>query len=128
MLRKTLAPVLAPFLAMAAGALALPASAHAAPPPAPPRAEIPFADHGGVDNWRAVSDREIWFEDLHHRWYRAILTSPAFDLPYAEYIGIDARPSGTLDKFGAIYVHGQHYPFASFEAMPGPPPKKARHR
>ena len=122
MLRKLIGPALATIAAASLGGAAI-----AAPPPAP-RAEIPFADHGGVDNWQAVSDREIWFEDLHHHWFRATLMSPAIDLPFVEHIGIDARPAGTLDKFGGIYVHGRHYPFASFEAMPGPPPKKAHRR
>jgi len=122
MLRKLIAPVLA-----AAAIPGLSASAGAAPPP-PPRAEIPFADQGGVDDWDAVSDREIWFEDLHRHWFRAALMTPAIDLPFAEHIGIDARPTGTLDKFGGIYVHGRHYTFASFEVMPGPPPKKAHRR
>ena len=112
---------------LALAVAAVPLAVHAAPPRPAPRAEIAFADHGGVEDWRAVSDREIWFEDLHRHWYRATLMTPAFDLPFVEHIGIDARPSGTLDKFGGIYVRRQHYMFASFEAMPGPPPKKVKH-
>jgi len=84
-------------------------------------AAIPFANLGGVDDWRADGDRAVYFEDLHHNWYRAELFMPAFDLPYTEYIGIDSRPNGTLDKFGAIYVHGQRYPFESFVKVDGPP-------
>ncbi|MFC3174155.1 hypothetical protein ACFOD9_07825 [Novosphingobium bradum] len=122
MLRKLIMPALA-ALAVAATPLA----AGAAPPP-PPRAEIPFANHGGVDDWRVVSDREIWFRDSHRRWFRAILFTPAIDLPYVERIGIDARPMGTLDKFGGIVVRGQHYDFRSFEAMPGPPPRRIARR
>ena len=121
--RKLIAAALA-----ASAVMALCAPAMAAPPPAAPRAEIAFADQGGVDDWEAVSDREIWFEDLHRHWFRATLMTPALDLPFVEHIGIDARPAGTLDKFGAIYVHGRRYDFASFEAMPGPPPKKAKRR
>lgn len=118
MMRKFMAPVLT-----AAAAISVSAAAVAAAP-SPPPAEIAFADHGGVDNWQAVSDREIWFEDQHRHWYRAMLMTPAFDLPFVEHIGIDARPMGTLDRFGGIIVKGQHYSFRSFERMPGPPPKK----
>ena len=117
MLRKLIGPALAGIAAVSLGATAV---------AAPPRAEIPFADHGGVETWQVVNDREIWFQDQHRHWYRAVLMGPAFDLPFAEQIGIDARPSGTLDKFGGIYVKGRHYVFRSFDAMPGPPPKKAR--
>lgn len=122
MLRKLIAPVLT-ALALAAIPI-VPAAAQAAP--RVPRAEIAFADHGGVDDWRAVSTREVWFRDLHRRWFRAMLMTPAIDLPYVEHIGIDARATGTLDRFGGIYVRGQHYNFVSFEAMPGPPPRKVR--
>lgn len=86
-------------------------------------ASIPFADHGGVSDWRADGNRTIYFQDQHRRWYRATLFAPALDLPYAERIGIDARPSGTLDKFGAVIVKGQRYPFSAFVAVDGPPRK-----
>ena len=91
-------------------------------------AAIHFADHGGVDDWRAAGDRTIYFKDRHRRWYRAELFAPAFDLAFTEQIGIDARPSGTLDKWGAIYVRGQRYPFRSFERAAGPPVRIKRHR
>ena len=107
-------------------ALATPAMAGTAPPHRP-EASIPFADHGGVDNWIAENDHVVWFEDNHRHWYRAELIGSATDLPFTEAIGIDARPGGTLDRFGAIFVKGRRYVFQSFEAMPGPPPKLARH-
>lgn len=89
-------------------------------------AAIPFANHGGVQSWHALSDREIWFEDRSRTWYRAVLFSPAFELPFAEGVGIDARPGGTLDKFGGVTVKGRIYRFASFDQMAGPPPDLAR--
>jgi len=121
-------------LPLAATVLAAAASPAPAQPPGPVRpvvvvardASIPFANHGGVDDWRAVGNREVWFKDSHRRWYRAVLFSPATQLPYTETIGIDARPSGMLDKFGGIYVRGQHYNFTSFELMSGPPPGKVK--
>jgi hypothetical protein len=125
MFRKLIAPALA---ALAVATISAPALARSAPPRAEIRAEIPFADHGGVRDWRAVGDREIWFQDSHRRWFRAVLMGPATDLAFAEGIRIDAGPNGTLDRFGAIYVRGHRYVFASFERMPGPPPKKAGKR
>ncbi|KQM22265.1 DUF6491 family protein [Novosphingobium sp. Leaf2] len=110
-------------LSLAAVALALlaaipPASAHN-----PSAAAIPFADHGGVQDWRAQGDHTVYFEDQQRHWYRATLMGRAFNLPFAEHIGIDAGPIGTLDRFGAIEVGGQHYPFTSFERVSGPPVK-----
>lgn len=91
-------------------------------------AAIHFADHGGVDDWRADGDSTIYFKDQRRRWYRAELFGPCFDLPYTEHIGIDARPGGTLDKFGAIYVRGQRCSFRSFEQVEGPPARRKGRR
>ena len=114
------------FAPLAAFAL-FAAPAVAGTPSASHDASIAFADHGGVDDWRAEGDQVVYFKDQHRQWYRATLFSPAFDLPFAEHIGIDARPSGTLDKWGAIIVRGQRYPFQTFERVAGPPDKR-RHR
>ena len=81
---------------------------------------IPFANFGGIRDWRADGDSAVYLEDVHGNWYRAELFSPAFDLPFVEFIGIDARPTGTLDKFGAVYVAGQRYPFKSLVRIPDP--------
>jgi len=90
-------------------------------------ASIPFASNGGVDDWRAEGTGAIWFKDNRGRWFRAELFGPAFDLPYVEQIAIDSRPNGTLDKWGAILVHGHRYAFRTFERVPGPPPASRRH-
>jgi len=110
-------------VALAAAPLALSAPAIGAPPRAHP-AEIAFADHGGVEDWRAEGDHTVYLQDSARHWYRAELFMPAFDLPFVEAIGIDAGPTGTLDKFGAITVHGRRYQFSSFEAVAGPPAGK----
>ena len=87
-------------------------------------ASIAFANHGGVYSWRTEGDSTVYFEDQHRHWYRATLFAPAFDLPFVERIGIDSGPMGTLDRFGAVIVKGQRYPFRSFVAVDGPPVKK----
>lgn len=110
--------------AMLAGAPAF-AADHA---PAQREASIAFANSGGVEDWRADGDNAIYFQDGARHWYRAELFGPAFDLPYVEHIGIDASPAGTLDKFGAIYVHGRRYGFRSFERVAGPPPRHHAHK
>lgn len=116
---KMLAPFSLPLAAaLVAGSLAYAAESR---PPAQPEASIAFANHGGVEDWRAQGDSVIYFQDQHRQWYRAELFGPAFDLPHVERIGIDASPAGTLDKFGAIYVRGQRYGFRSFVRVSGPP-------
>ncbi|MDE8653057.1 DUF6491 family protein [Novosphingobium album (ex Liu et al. 2023)] len=115
-----LAAILLPLAAM--GLAASPALAADSQPGA--RAAIPFVNHDGVRDWRAENDRTVYFEDSHRQWYKAQLVAPAFDLPYAEHIAIDSGPNGTLDQWGAILVHGQRYPFLSFEKVAGPPPSR----
>ncbi len=89
---------------------------------AQPRAEIPFANHDGIWNWTAgENDSTVYFQDQRRQWYKATLISPAFDLSFANGIRIDAGPTGTLDKWGAIIVGRQRYPFTAFEKVDGPP-------
>ncbi len=111
-------------------ALAVPfvAAADTGPAPRTAEASIPFANHGGVYTWEVESGGAIWFQDNHKHWYRATLMGSAFDLPFAEAIGIDTRPGGSLDRWGAIIVKGRRYQIATFIAMPGPPPKFAHNK
>ncbi|MCJ2184505.1 hypothetical protein MTR62_17670 [Novosphingobium sp. 1949] len=111
-------------LAAAAPAFARDAPSHAEKAAAR-YASIPFADHGGVDDWRSDGTGTVYFKDLHKQWYKARLMGVAVDLPYAERIGIIAGPGGTLDRFGGVLVEGQRYMFSSFEKVDGPPEGKA---
>lgn len=86
-----------------------------------PQASIPFADHGGVRDFHAVSDREVYLQARNRQWYRADLIGPCFGLPYAFGIGIDARPTGTLERFGTIIVDGDRCKIASL--TPSAPPR-----
>ena len=87
------------------------------------RAFIPFANRGGVWNLRAEGNRTLYFEDNHKTWYKAELMGFSPDLPFVEFIAIDTRPNGTLDRWSAVYIHGQRYPFVSFEKLDAPPGK-----
>jgi hypothetical protein len=110
---------------MALAAVMVPAQARG--PARVAEASIPFANHGGVDDWRATDDHTIYFKDSHRQWYRAEIFGPAFDLPYVENIGIDPSPSGALDRWSAIVVRGQRYHFRSFEKIAGQPPRRRHH-
>lgn len=113
--------ILAPLAAMVL--LTTPAIARS---PQAPEASIPFANHGGIYNWRAQGDDTIYFEDNHHAWYKATLFSPALDLGFKEALAVQAGPTDTLDKWSAVIIHGQRYPFTSFVRIEGKPPKAAR--
>lgn len=116
-----------------AAAISLPAMAQDAKPQGEAQAQsepesqaqasIPFANRGGVWNWRAEGNRTLYFEDNHKNWYKAELMGFSPDLPFVEFIALDTRPNGTLDKWGAVYIRGQRYVFSSFEKVDGPPSK-----
>jgi hypothetical protein len=110
--------------ALAALALAFaPVLAHAAPAkqPAAAEASIPFLNHGGIRDWRAVGDSTLYVQDQQGQWYRASLMGPAFDLPFAEAIGFDGRGTDTFDRFASVVVRGQSYPVQSLVKVSGPP-------
>ncbi|MCT2398832.1 DUF6491 family protein [Novosphingobium mangrovi (ex Huang et al. 2023)] len=111
--------LLIPAVLMAAAPLS--AMADEARPQA--EASVPFANHGGVWNWRSDGNRTVYFEDSRRNWYKAELMGFSPDLPFVEFIAIDTRPNGTLDRWSAVYIHGQRYPFTSFEKVDGPPSK-----
>jgi len=92
----------------------------------PAQASIPFANHHGVRNWVTQGNDTIFFEDSFGHWYKAVLFSPSTDLGFTNAIGIDSGPIGTLDKWGAVIVRGQRYPFQSFERVEGPPAKATK--
>ncbi len=70
---------------------------------------IAFANQGGVRDWRADDKDTIYFQDRNRRWFKAELIVPSFDLPFTQFIGIDAEPGDRLDKFSTIYIKGQRY-------------------
>ncbi|HTN13879.1 MAG TPA: DUF6491 family protein [Sphingomonadaceae bacterium] len=89
-------------------------------------AYIPFANHGGVRDWRAEGRDVIYFQDSRRRWYKAELFSPATDLPYTLFIGLDTGAGGRLDRWSNVYISGQRYALKSFVMIDGQPPKKAK--
>jgi hypothetical protein len=99
----------------------------AAPPPA--KAYIPFANHGGIRDWKADRDQGLWVQDIHRRWYYAKLMAPCIGLNFAETIAFDTHPLGRFDQFSSIYVPGPgggRCVVQSFTASGAPPSGKAK--
>jgi hypothetical protein len=67
---------------------------------------IPFANSGGIRDWKADRDQGLWVQDIHRQWYYAKLMAPCIGLNFAETIGFDTHPLGRFDKFSAIFVPG----------------------
>jgi hypothetical protein len=96
--------------------------------PAPPEAQIPFADRGGIYNWQPVDDRTLLVEGLDHRWFKATLMGSCFKLPFAERIGFEWNPDGSFDRFSAIQVGPQRCQLKSLveTAAPAKKPKNTK--
>jgi Family of unknown function (DUF6491) len=91
------------------------------------QASIPFVHHGSIRNWHANKQQGIWIQDIHRRWYYAETMGPCFGLNFANYVGFDAKPMGTLDRFSAVIVPNEmRCPFRSLTRSDGPPPRKPR--
>jgi Family of unknown function (DUF6491) len=90
-------------------------------------ASIPFADLGGIEDWRANGDRGLWIRGRSHKWYYAELFGSCSGLNFRESIGFVIEPYGSFDKFSSIVVEGRICHIRTLkESMPPPGKKKAR--
>ena len=93
-------------VALGAALLAAAGVAFASEATATRAASIPFANHGGIRDWKADRDQGLWVQDIHRQWYYAKLMAPCTGLNFAQTIGFDTHPLGRFDKFSSIYVPG----------------------
>jgi len=100
--------------------LILAAGSAAAQSPPPARAEILFANHGGIYDWRAEGENAIVIESRDHRFFRAAFLSPCLDLRFRDRVGFVTDPRDVLDKFDSVRVGEQTCQFISFDEIPKP--------
>jgi hypothetical protein len=93
-----------------------------------PRAEIPFANHGGIRDWSADRDKGLWVQGLNRQWFYATFMGPCDGLNFANSIGFDTHPMGTFDRWSTVIVPGrQRCVISSLTPSDGPVTKqKAR--
>jgi hypothetical protein len=108
------------FIATLAVCAACVPSVKADQPAALTPAEIPFANHGGIYDWKADGENAILIKSLSRKYYRATFMSRCIGLPFAQTIGFVTTGTDTLDKFGSILLHHENCQFQSFEAIPKP--------
>lgn len=109
-------------LLMALAVVTTAAAASDAPPAK--NASIPFADLGGINDWRADGDRALYIQGRNRKWYHAELMGFCPDLGFTEHIGFVIEPNGEFDRFSAIVVRGHSCALKSLSES-APPPKKA---
>ena len=86
---------------------------------------IPFANFGGIDDWRADGREGLYIKGRrNNEWYYAKLLSSCQGLPFAEAIGFKSNPPSTFDKFSTIIVDGQPCPLVSLIKSKKPEGKK----
>jgi hypothetical protein len=86
---------------------------------------IPFANFGGIDDWRADGRQALYIKGRRNNdWYYAKLLSSCQGLPFAEAVGFKGNPPSTFDKFSTIIVDGQSCPLVSLIKSEKPPANK----
>jgi hypothetical protein len=85
------------------------------------QASIPFADLGGIRNFRPGPDRNtLLLEGQNRRWYLATFFGSCTEARYAETIGVMTNHAGSVDRFSGIIVEGRRCPFRSLVEVPDP--------
>lgn len=97
-----------------------------AAPVAPKDAAIHFADNGGIFDYHAVNNHQLYIQSRDRTWYKAELIGPCDGLEFATAIGFKAEPNGDFTKFGDVVVNGRSCKVASLVAIEGKPPKDAK--
>ncbi len=105
-----------------------PSAQAAAAPQAAAQASIPFVNHNGIRDWRAIDSRTLYVQDRRRQWYRATLFAPCFDLPFAQAIGFETRGPDRLDRFSTLRVRGDRCALSSLEKSEPPPRQVKRSR
>lgn len=115
-------------MALALGAMILAGApaACAAPAGSSHDIAIPFVNHGGIQDWRAVDDHSVYIQSQNGQWFKAETMGVCIGLDTAITIGFDTGPIDTFDKFSKIVVRGQPCPLKSLTRIAGKPPLEPR--
>jgi hypothetical protein len=93
----------------------------------PPEASIAFANRGGIRDWQADSDRGMWVQDNHNRWYYGRFMGPCLGLQFAEAVRFRTGASDQLDRWSSVRARDTgNCTFTSFVLSDGPPRKVDR--
>jgi hypothetical protein len=113
---------------LAIALLLAPLAAAAGPEPATksPEASIPFANQGGIRDWRADGSRGMWLETNGGHWYYASFSSQCTALPVASDVRFVAEPSGVLSRWSSIRLEHNERCFFRTLQRSDRPPRRAR--
>jgi hypothetical protein len=94
--------------------------------PTTSEARIPFANQGGIYNWRAVNDRTLLIQARNRQWFKATLFAPCIDLQFAQRVGFESNADGSFDKFSSIRVSKQKCSIVSLVPTEAPAKGKSK--
>jgi len=108
--------------ALAAGIFGATLAAGAAASAPAAQSSIPFADHGGIYDWRANGDKGIWVQSIGGQWFYATFMGTCVGLDTALRIGFQVEPTGEFDRWSSVVVpHEPRCHLSTFEPSAGPP-------
>jgi hypothetical protein len=84
---------------------------------------IPFANLGGIQNWRADGSAALYVQGRNRKWYHAELLGSCPELPFANRVGLVVEPTGEFDRFSSIVVQGHQCMVKSLIESDAPPAK-----
>jgi hypothetical protein len=85
---------------------------------------IPFANSGGISDWKRLDDSTLLIEDVHGHWYLAKLQAAAYDLAFSDSVGFVTPPTGELGKLSSVIVSRRRYPIVSLTRTDTPVKKR----
>lgn len=68
---------------------------------------IPFANNGGIDNFRPDGDYGLWIQDRTNRWYYATFFGRCSGLTFAQSVGFETDATSSFDRFSSVRVEGR---------------------
>jgi hypothetical protein len=90
-------------------------------------ASIPFANQGGIRDWRADGTKGMWLEAAGGHWYYASFSSQCTSLPFATGVRFVPEPSGVLSRWSSIRLsHNERCFFRNLQRSERPPKKVSR--
>jgi hypothetical protein len=88
-------------------------------------ASIPFANHGGIRDWRADGSKGMWIEAASGHWFYASFSSQCTTLPFAIGVNFVPEPSGVLSRWSSIRLaHDERCFFRTLQPSDAPPKKR----
>ena len=102
------------------------AAAGSAPSAKNAEASIPFANHGGIREWRADGSKGMWIEAASGHWFYASFSSQCNTLTSAIGLKFVPEPSGVLSRWSSIRLeHNERCFFRTLQPSDAPPKQAA---